>query len=307
MQRPKIKPTEMIEEVDLPGWVAQAPLDKRHFREAVHIILNAIGTSTALRAKMVMKGGLLMAIRYDSARFTKDVDFSTRDRYAAGAEQALISELEQQLEAANDALTYDTMCRLQRAEVRAGRPAAQFPTFALNIGYAPRSKRKEMDRLLNKQAPTIVEIDYSYNEAVYDVEVLEIGDGDQLRACSFLNLIAEKMRSLLQQPIRRRNRRQDVYDLHLLITESRPLDDTERASLLALLRASCRERSIEPDSGSLADPEVRDMARHGYGDLAPEVAGALPPFDEAYASLLAFYAALPWHSPPAGSPPPPTA
>ena len=39
---------------------------KGGFREAVHIVLTAISTSSALRSKMVMKGGLLMAIRYDS-------------------------------------------------------------------------------------------------------------------------------------------------------------------------------------------------------------------------------------------------
>lgn len=284
----------MLEEIDLSRWVSQAPADKRNFREAVHIILSAIGTSTALRSTMVMKGGLLLAIRYDSGRFTKDVDFSTRDRYEPGMEQALIEELERQLDTANESLPYDTMCRVQRAEVRPARAEHRFQTLGLSVGYAPRSRRREMDRLLNKQAPTIVEIDYSYNEAVYDVEILELGDGDQLRAYSFLNLIAEKLRSLLQQPVRRRNRRQDVYDLHLLITESKPLDDGERASLLALFRASCRAREIEPDIDSLAEPVIREMAMKGYEDLAPEVAGTLPSFDDAYACVLAFYAALPW-------------
>ena len=67
-----------LEELNLPAWVARAAPDKRHFREAVHIVLSAIGTSVALRSTMVMKGGMLMAIRYDSSRFTKDADFSTR-------------------------------------------------------------------------------------------------------------------------------------------------------------------------------------------------------------------------------------
>lgn len=213
---------------------------------------------------MVMKGGLLLAIRYDSGQFTKDVDFSTRDRYEPGMEQALIEELERQLDTANESLPYDTMCRVQRAEVRPARAEHRFQTLWLSVGYAPRSRRREMDRLLNKQAPTIVETDYSYNDAVYDVEILALGDGDQLHAHSFLNLIAEKLRSLLQQPVRRRNRRQDVYDLHLLITESRPpLDDGERASLLALFQASCRAREIEPDVNSLAEPVIRKMAMKG--------------------------------------------
>ena len=60
--------SDVIEALDLPSWVARAPDDKRHFREAVHIILSAIGTSRALRTKMDMKGGMLKAIRYGSSR-----------------------------------------------------------------------------------------------------------------------------------------------------------------------------------------------------------------------------------------------
>ena len=70
-----------IESLDIPAWVAKASANKRNFREAVHIILTAIGQSTALRTKMIMKGGMLMALRYESSRFTKDADFSTRELY----------------------------------------------------------------------------------------------------------------------------------------------------------------------------------------------------------------------------------
>ena len=68
-----------LNEVDMEAWVQQAP-DKpqRGFREAVHIILESIGRSQHLHARMVMKGGLLMAIRYDSSRYTRDIDFSMR-------------------------------------------------------------------------------------------------------------------------------------------------------------------------------------------------------------------------------------
>lgn len=37
---------------------------------------------TALLNKMVMKGGMLMAFRYESSRFTKDAYFSTNALYS---------------------------------------------------------------------------------------------------------------------------------------------------------------------------------------------------------------------------------
>lgn len=286
--------SDAIETLDLPAWVARAPDAKRHFREAVHVILTAIGASTALRTQMVMKGGMLMAIRYDSSRFTKDADFSTRDRYAKGDETALLVELDAQLVLANEQFSYDVLCRRQKAGMRPARPGANFPTLGLSIGYAPRSKPRELKRLLAGQAPMVVELDYSYNEAVLDVEVLRLADGDSLQAYSQINLMAEKYRSLLQQPARHRNRRQDVYDLSLLLQGSHALNASEQARLVDCLIASSKARDIEPHVHSLRDPEVRAMTSEGYDTLQPEIEGALPPFDGVYQAVQDFYEQLPW-------------
>ena len=62
----------LMNEVDIERWVDDAPTHQRGFREVVHIILDSIGHSRNLQARMVMKGGLLLAIRYDSSRFTRD-------------------------------------------------------------------------------------------------------------------------------------------------------------------------------------------------------------------------------------------
>lgn len=283
-----------VEELDLPAWVGDAEPDKQYFRQAVHIILTAISSSAALRSTMIMKGGMLMAIRYKSSRFTKDADFSTEEKYLIGDEKTLVEELCQQLDIANETLPYDTMCRCQRSELRPARGDATFPTLTLSIGYAPRSKERERNRLLNGQAPNVVQIDYSYNEAVMDVEVLSLGDGEELQAYSFLNLIAEKLRSLLQQPIRRRNRRQDVYDLNLLLSNSAPLTQNEVHQLLDQILKTCRERGIEATQASLRDPDVQKMAEDGYEELAAEISGSLPDFQTAYTTLQTFYENLPW-------------
>ncbi len=36
--------SKSIETLDLASWVGKAPADKKNFREAVHIVLTAIGT-----------------------------------------------------------------------------------------------------------------------------------------------------------------------------------------------------------------------------------------------------------------------
>lgn len=285
---------ETVREIDIVRWVEAAPDDKKGFREAVHIVLTAISRSAGLRSKMIMKGGLLMAIRYDSTRFTRDADFSTRDKHDPASEKALIEELIAQLYQVNDELPYDTMCLIQSAKLNPKTPDASFPALKIKIGYAPRRDRKLRDRLMAKQSFTILEIDYSYNEAVYEVEVLSLTDGEGLQAYGFTNLIAEKYRSLLQQPYRRRNRRQDVYDLHMLLSDCEVLSPAEQQQLHTHLIATCQSRNITAMPRSMRDPQVRSMAAENYGGLAEEIEGELPDFDPAYEAVQTFYEKLPW-------------
>jgi predicted nucleotidyltransferase component of viral defense system len=286
--------SESIETIDLAAWVSKASPDKKNFREAVHSILTAIGTSTALRTKMVMKGGMLMALRYESSRFTKDADFSTKSLYAEGDEQELLAQLDAQLALVNAETMYDTMCVIQSSELRPRRSDSTFPTLGLKIGYAARSNERALQRLLAKQSPNVVEIDHSYNEAVLDVEVLRLTDGEQLQVYSLVNLMAEKFRSLLQQPSRNRNRRQDVYDLSLLLSEVDDWTQAEKLSLRECLVASAGSRDIHAQIDSMRHPEIKSMAAKGYEDMQDEVDGPLPSFDEIYQAVQDFYEGLPW-------------
>jgi len=285
---------EQVQELDLPTWVSGATENQREFREAVHMLLTAISGSSGLQSKMVIKGGLLMAIRYDSTRFTRDVDFSTSEKYRKAEEESLLRELEIQLDRVNDQLQYDTMCLLQSAKLNPKAPSASFPTLKISIGYAPRSNPARIKRLQARQSPTIVQIDYSYDEAIYDVEVLSLDNGAELQAYGFINLLAEKYRSLLQQPLRKRNRRQDVYDIYTLITTCDSLSLNEQGKLLKHMVNSCKARNIDPASDSMRNTQVKEMAANEYDSLANEIEGELPDFEIAYQAVQGFYEKLPW-------------
>lgn len=283
-----------MNEVDIEAWVEAAPADQRGFREAVHIILDSIGHSQNLQTRMVMKGGLLLAIRYDSSRFTRDLDFSTSERYTAENAEALLGEFEAGLVAAEDRLPYGTACRLQSRKVEPKGENRTHHNLALTIGFADKSNGGAMARLQAKNSPRVVQIDYSFNEAVFEVELLELDGGATIRSYSLHNVLAEKMRSLLQQPIRKRNRRQDVYDIWLLLESIKAFSAEELAHIHAMLVESCRSKGIEPNAGSMSDDVVVKMAREGYADLQADVDGELPGFDDAMARVEALYRSLPW-------------
>jgi predicted nucleotidyltransferase component of viral defense system len=280
--------------LDLSAWVEQAPSSYKAFREAVHLILQGVGQSKELHAKMVMKGGLLMAIRYESSRFTRDIDFSTTEKYQEGAEDALVAELDHQLLAASEHLPYSTRCKIQSFEIRPRGQGKTHQSLKLKIGYADSTNPRAFQRLQAKQSPQVVEIDYSYNEAVFDVEVFEIEEGVALSTYSLHNVMAEKLRSLLQQPIRNRNRRQDVYDLHLLLTSDLALTDIDLQRIHGFFVDSCKTKDIVPDATSMEQEIITAMAQKDYGTLQDEVEGKLPTFDVAMASVQKFYRALPW-------------
>lgn len=118
------------------------------------------------------------------------------------------------------------------------------------------------------------------------------GRGPSLRAYAFSDLVAEKLRSLLQQEVRNRYRRQDIYDLRLLIESG--IEEADRGNILHSLIEKAQARGIEPAPDSLADSEVRRRAERDYGTLDDEVEGELPDFAESYDLVATFYRTLPW-------------
>ena len=55
--------------IKIQDWINQSN-ERVPFRQAVHTILVAITRSEALTTSMVMKGGILLALGYESTRYT---------------------------------------------------------------------------------------------------------------------------------------------------------------------------------------------------------------------------------------------
>ena len=277
---------------DISEWVNQAPSEQCELRQAVHTVLAAIAQDSQLRAAMVMKGGILMAVRYQSVRFTKDIDFSTSMKLSEVNPDEVQRRLDAALRLTVEALEYDLDCRVQGCKVQPANQAnASFPSIKLKIGYAYKGTARHR-RLIQLQSTSVISIDYSLNEAISNTDEVLIGLDQSVHAYSFVELVAEKFRALLQQVERDRYRRQDVYDLAFL--SRMPRSKSIEAAILESLMVKARSRNIEPTRDSLNDAEVKRRAAAEYDTLKDEVQGELPDFEVAYAEVLAFYQALPW-------------
>lgn len=282
MQKPNIR-----------EWVNQNR-DYRQFRQAVHTILATVAGTPFLKTSMIMKGGVLLALSYSSQRYTKDIDFSTAIKRPDFDLENFRLHLENSLSDTVETLGYGLDCRVQSCTQKPKDDDATFPTFKISIGYAAKGTPAHK-RLQAGTAPHVVWIDYSLNEPVEETELFELEDGSTIHTYSLVEMVAEKFRALLQQEVRNRSRRQDIYDLHYVLS-GHPLceDSLTKARILARLVEKSRSRGLSVDSGAMSNPEIRRRSEARYHELASEIEGDLPPFEEIYGVVEAFYCSLPW-------------
>jgi len=284
-----------IEGYDIKDWVEEASTtSNKEFRQAVHTILSSIASDSDLKANMILKGGILLAIRYKSHRFTTDIDFSTEEPRGGeitedGVRKSLDSSLAQMVEE----LDYDLDCRVQSSKLQPRDVKSTYPSIKMKVGYAYKGTPQHK-RLLSLQSPNTISIDYSLNEATPNIEDLKLNLEEGILAYSLTDLIAEKYRSLLQQVSRNRNRRQDVYDINLLVERFGDINDFERSKILNSLIIKSKAREISPDINSFEDPDLKSRAQKDYHTLKDEIESELPDFDDLFQKVSDFYRSLPW-------------
>ena len=287
---------ESVVEINVAEWVARAQPDPVAYqqRQTIEIALNSISMMAPSGQRMFLKGGILMGLVYSSPRQTTDIDLTADFPVDAATADALAGTLDEIFPRAAAALGYaDLIVKIQslRRLPKNIFETARFPALKIKLASATRGTKQE-ERLLEGKAAVVVDIDISFNESWTEVQVLELTGGNELLAYSFSDLIAEKYRALLQQVPRKRNRRQDVYDLDILISD-KIVDQTLGAQILDTMVTKCRSRDIDPTPDSLEEPEIRERARADWKSMKLEL-GELPDFDDCFSRVLQFYRNLPW-------------
>jgi len=283
--------------VALKEWVEQCRTDPVRYRDrqVIEILLHAIGITPELRGILLLKGGTLMSLAFGSTRTTDDVDFTARGKPEPFASN-LREQLDEALKRSSATIGYvDLVVRVQRIERRPRRDnfeTAKFPGLEITIASAQRGTSEE-DRLLRGQGVRVIDVEISFNEPIISSQEIRLDDPKvAIRAYSFSEMIAEKLRALLQQVPRGRNRRQDVYDIDWLLS-SVSSEAIDRDTIMTALLEKSFARGIFPVRESMRDPGVREHAEREWKSMALEV-GELPPFEECFERVRFFYEELPW-------------
>jgi predicted nucleotidyltransferase component of viral defense system len=295
----KTDSTETIpNEIRLADWVNEAKADpiKYRTRQLTEILLYAIGIGPTLKDDLILKGGALMSLAYDSSRSTSDVDFTSLSDPEPFSSK-LREELDVLLKRASADLGYlDLICQVQKIDRRPRKDNfdnANAPALQITIASAIRGGAEEA-RLVKGNASQVLDMEISFREPVVAANELKLAGAQVgIRVYALSELIAEKLRALLQQVVRNRNRRQDVFDIAWLLKKY-PSEQVDKAAVLHALVIKARARGIVPDNTSLEDPKVVERARADWDSMSLEIAGKLPTFDESFVMVNGFYKSLPW-------------
>lgn len=293
----EVEETEPVT-VDIGIWVERARADPVAYleRQVTEVFLTALGMTHPYGHQVFLKGGILMGVVYQSPRQTGDVDFTTILDPDPGIAELIGEALDKALPRAAADLGYpELMCRVQSSKYEPSRerfPKDDGPALKLKIGYALRGSRQQAN-FERRRASDVLEVDISFREPVGAIQVVNFGDtGGHVVAYSLLDLMAEKLRALLQQEKRNRFRRQDIYDLDILIGRFH-FDGEEKKRLIDLLMEKSNARDVLPKIDSLAQPDIVRRAREEWESLGLEV-GLIPDFDGCFYRVNEFYRSLPW-------------
>lgn len=255
-------------------------------RYAQYLILRAMSSNHFLRNELVFKGGNALEFVYMPNRSTTDLDFSfiTTGQDAEELQKRSESELAAALIQSNDG--FGTVLRLQGMKKNPPRPDAKFPTFTARVGYALPEQQRQRDRLIaGEPGANVIPVEMTLNEIVCEWSVFELGrEGFPLNVSSVNDIISEKLRAILQQPVRNRYRSQDVIDIAGLMKSDSVQIDPSRIS--RFLTEKSNARYIDVNRSGFLDPEVRHRSAEQYVDLEQTTRYTFIPFDEAWAMVM---------------------
>lgn len=278
----------------IPAWstTTATPVQEARRRFVQFILLCGISSVRSLRDHLVFKGGNALDFVLQPNRSTIDLDFSLD--MDGGQALADATEIRDALNVGLRQVAPVFGVALSVHSVEQQPPGADrtFITFRARIGYALPDERQLMIRMANNQKSShVLPIDISINEPIFDSTTFKIDDrfGD-LRISTVEDIVGEKLRSLLQQPIRNRGRKQDMLDIAVAVDSNESID---RQDVAAALLVKAQARGAPVTRLAFHDPEVSRRAAVDYGALEGTTRTMFIPFDEALAIVLAFVDELP--------------
>jgi predicted nucleotidyltransferase component of viral defense system len=251
------------------------------------VVLTSIGSSAELFARLALKGGNALRFVHGNLRSTLDLDFTAEGDFPDDSE-SIRTLLNSALRGAER--QFQVKARCQKVNRNPKNPQATLPTYAVTVCFQLPGDRYYQNFDERKNFAEVVELEISLNDVLCEtIEQRLSATTHPVRVCSLEDILAEKLRALLQQLIRGRNRPQDVYDIASRMREMG--DKVDILKVTKFLISKSDARGIEPRKSSYND-EVRNFALVNYEVEIRAQATAFIPFDEAWAEVISLVSRL---------------
>lgn len=276
----------------LSEWSADndIPLMEGRRRFAQFAVLSSISSISALRDLLIFKGGNALDFIWNPNRSTIDLDFSTQHD-PRGNEQ-WFEQLRMQFDLGlrqADGL-YSVRATIQSWKQYPPESEVGFAAVSGNVGYALPDERALWQRMrLGRPSNQVIPVDISINDPICAYTELTLAPGRHIHVAVLEDIVAEKLRALLQQPIRNRYRCQDVLDLAVVLQRNQALDILR---VREYLMAKSAARGIAPTNGAFRNEEVRRRAQQGYQSLEGTSRLTFVPFSAAFEAILSLVESL---------------
>jgi predicted nucleotidyltransferase component of viral defense system len=214
-------------------------------------------------------------------RSTLDLDFTAEGDFPddAGEIKALLNTALKQVER-----QFQVKSRCQSIHRNPKNKERTLPTYRVKVCFQLPGDRYYQNFEQREQFPEVVELEISLNDVLCEtIEKRLSSTTKPVRVCSLEDILAEKLRALLQQLIRGRSRPQDVYDIASRMREFGASIDLGKVSEFLLRKSGAR--NIEPRKSSYNE-SVRQQAMVNYDEEIKAQATVFIPFEEAWAEVL---------------------
>jgi predicted nucleotidyltransferase component of viral defense system len=257
------------------------------FRFAQYGILQAVADSRTLSQVLAFKGGNALDFVWQPNRSTRDLDFSSRE--STLTTERLSTFLTPSLERVSRST--GVLYRVQRMERQPPGPDRSFITLEGKIGYAlPDDPRNRQLIQQDNSSKATVPVDVSLNDPICKILEVDIASSNPLQVCQLEDIVAEKLRALLQQSLRNRHRPQDVLDICVAVQENPDLDLNLTAQFLL---EKAKARNVPVSRAAFHQEEIRSRAFEGYNELRETTRNTFIEFEEAFVIVLSLVDGLP--------------
>lgn len=257
-----------------------SPLSAHEIQQsAVHAVFRAIARNVDLHAGYVLKGGLALWLAYGSPRSSTDLDFNavvpTANVITEETSRGLLDFCRMLDAALKDSTPWQDLKHLETADVEL---STEMPALLGHIVYAA-----------SDGWSGAIPMQLTLSEIICATEVRQSG-GIPVHVASLADIVAEKLKALLQQVPRDTIRSTDVYDLWYFTSQAKNRVRAEDVTPILLEKrkqwpampvvSKSRYRSEDLIEHSQAEyDEIRDLLDPG---------ARFVPFDEAFEHVLAF-------------------